>query len=99
LKIIALERGLDNLKAYLDSKGYYTVFADDISTAGILPSAFIYKDPNAVNQQLNIDSSFKNNTLLSTAEPDSGILLIYAKGISPEQIVYMIENRLYSPLF
>ncbi len=93
MKIIALERGLDELKQFLDERGYNTVYADEADTA---VSVYIYQEQNALGQ-ISLHSSLNNTTL--TDQGSSGILLIQARDKTPEQVVAMIENRLYSPLF
>jgi hypothetical protein len=93
VKIIALERGLDELKQFLDERGYNTVYADEADTA---VSVYIYQEQNALGQ-ISLHSSLNNTTL--TDQGSSGILLIQARDKTPEQVVAMIENRLYSPLF
>ena len=93
MKIIALERGLEELKQFLDERGYNTVYADEADTA---VSVYIYQEQNALGQ-ISLHSSLNNTTL--TDQGSSGILLIQARDKTPEQVVAMIENRLYSPLF
>jgi len=88
-----LERGLDELKQFLDERGYNTVYADEADTA---VSVYIYQEQNALGQ-ISLHSSLNNTTL--TDQGSSGILLIQARDKTPEQVVAMIENRLYSPLF
>ena len=41
MKIIALERGLEELKQFLDDNGYTTIFADESDSA---VSVYIYQD-------------------------------------------------------
>ena len=95
MKVIALERGLEELKDSLERYGYQTVFADEI-TGWI--SAYIYQEENALAQPAL--HSTLNNSLSSAASLDnSGVLLIQARDKTPEQIIHMIENRIYSPLF
>ena len=93
MKIIALERGLEELKQYLDERGYNTVFADEADAA---VSVYIYQEQNAL-ENMNLNSSLSNITQSDQQSP--GILLIQARDKTPEQVVAMIENRLYSPLF
>lgn len=95
MKCIALERGLEPLKLILENKGYRTVFADEMDE---WVSAYIYQDQNALGQQ-SLHSSLNNSLVSSTNEAGSGVLLIQAGNRTPEQIIYMIESRVYSPLF
>lgn len=95
MKTIALERGLEPLKQILEENGYHTVFADEMDA---WVSAYIYQDNNALGQH-SLHSSLNNSFISSTTEVNTGILLIQARDKTPEQIIYMIENRVYSPLF
>lgn len=95
MKTIALERGLEALKQKLEEKGYHTVFADEMDA---WVSAYIYLDNNALGKQ-SLHSSLNNSFMSNTTEANSGVLLIQASNNTPEQIIYMIENRVYSPLF
>jgi len=91
---VALERGLDELKSYLDSQGYKTVYADEID--GYV-SVYIYLDQNALGRQ-TLHAALDNSLMSGPASPGSGILLINARNKTNEEIKYMIENRTYSPL-
>lgn len=93
MKIIALERDLGELKQFLDERGYSTVFADEADAA---VSVYIYQEQNALGQ-MSYHSSLNNASLPD--QQSAGILLIQARDKTPEQVIAMIENRLYSPLF
>ncbi len=95
MKIIALERGLEALKLILEEEGYHTVFADEMDT---WVSAYIYHDNNALGKH-SLHSSFNSSFMSNKVEANTGVLLIQAGDKTPEQIIYMIENRVYSPLF
>ena len=95
MKSIALERGLEALKQILEEKGYHTVFADEMDA---WVSAYIYQDNNALGKQ-SLHSTLNNSFMSNSTEANTGVLLIQAGDKTPEQIIYMIENRVYSPLF
>jgi hypothetical protein len=95
MKTIALERGLDDLKAILEQRGYDTVYEDEIN--GYV-SAYIYQEQDILSRQ-TFHASLNNSLLSDTASLDSSILLIHARGKSPDEIISVIENRVYSPLF
>jgi hypothetical protein len=95
MKKIAFQRGLDQLKAALEQKGYDTVFEDEID--GYV-TAYIYQDQHTLGEQ-TFHASLNGSLLSGPAPPNPGILLINAKNKSPEDIIAMIENRIYSPLF
>ncbi|HHU48803.1 MAG: YkuS family protein [Caldicoprobacterales bacterium] len=93
MKTIALERGLEELKQALEEHGYNTVFADEIDTP---VSVYIYQGQNSPGQA-GLYSSLDN--YMQSESESAGILLIQAKDKTPEQIMAMIENKVYSPLF
>ncbi|HHY83299.1 MAG TPA: hypothetical protein GX505_11595 [Clostridiales bacterium] len=95
MSTIALERGLDELKSYLDNQGYKTVYADEID--GNI-SVYIYLDQNILGQQ-TFHAALDNSLKADTTSAPSGILLINARNKTNEEIKYMIESRTYSPLF
>ena len=95
MKTIALERGLDELKAILEQKGYQAVYEDEIT--GYV-SAYVYQDPNMLGQQ-TFHASLNNCLLSGTTAENAGILLVSARDRTPDEIIGMIENRVYSPLF
>ncbi|NLU36288.1 MAG: hypothetical protein GXX01_04610 [Clostridiales bacterium] len=93
MKVIAIERGLEELKQSLEEKGYNTVFADEADTP---VSVYIYKDQNAL-EQVSFQSS--TGSRLQEDSGAAGVLLIPGSDKTPEQIIAMIENRVYTPLF
>jgi hypothetical protein len=95
MKTIAIERGLEELKAILEQRGYHAVYEDEIT--GYV-SAYVYQGPNTLGQQA-FHSSLNNSLLSGTAAENTGILLVNARDKTPDEIIAMIENRIYSPLF
>lgn len=95
METIALERGLENLKAALEQRGYHAVFEDEIT--GYV-SAYVYQGENTLGQQA-LHASLNNSLLSATDSENAGILLINARDRTPDEIIAMIENRVYSPLF
>ncbi len=95
MQTIALERGLGELKTILEQHGYHTVYEDEGSSTA---ACYIYREQNPLSQKTF--SSFRNIEGLSgTAFSGSNILMIPAENKTPEEIIAMIENRVYSPLF
>ncbi|HZK34319.1 MAG TPA: YkuS family protein [Bacillota bacterium] len=90
---IAVDKGLDKLKYALEEKGYLVETADELS--GEI-SAYIYNDKFPARPKSNIK---EKDLDLATQLADGGYLLIRAGGREPEQIIEIIEQRLYSPLF
>lgn len=95
MKVIAIERGMDELKAALEQRGYQTVFEDEI---GSYVSTYVYEDPNILGQQA-FHASLNNSLLSGTEADNASIFLVNAKGKTPDEVIAMIENRVYSPLF
>ncbi|MDD3612685.1 MAG: YkuS family protein [Caldicoprobacterales bacterium] len=93
MKRIAVDKGLDNIKAELEKKGYLVEFADDI-TGDI--AAYIYKDSfyPIPRQEGDTRKTDKNKPA-----SQSNVLLVRAQDKDPDQIADILERRLYSPLF
>ena len=96
MKTVVLERGMDDLKTTLEQRGYSIVYTDEITGGDI--SAYIYEDDNTLVQS-SFHSSLNNSFTSAATAVQPGILLINAKDKQPDQIISIIENRLYSPLF
>ena len=96
MKTIAVQRGLEQIKNYLDNMGYKTVFYDDINSP---VDALIYSQDNASNALVNINQLLSKQYSILTDAATYGTILINAKDKSPDDIVKIIESRLYGPLF
>ncbi len=94
MKKIAIDKGLDHLKQELQKRGYMVEAADEI-TGGI--SAYIYNDATPDGDKAENSALRKIVTAADKAE--SGYLLIRAGDKNVDEIVDIIEQRLYSPLF
>lgn len=98
MKTIAISRELAHLMDELLELGYQVFFEDEISSP---VDVFIYSNHHgepslyAANQRL---SSISNATS-SVSEGYGGTLLIDGRDKSIDQIRYIIENRVYSPIF
>lgn len=95
MKTIAFQRGLEQLKSTLEQRGYDTIYEDEID--GYI-SAYIYQNQHTLGEQ-TFHASLNSSLLSGPTAPNPGILLINAKDKSTEDIIDMIENRIYSPLF
>lgn len=98
MKTIAISRSLEQLKYELENLGYEVFFEDDIKSP---MDIFIYSKGQD-ESSLYLTNQLLNN--ISSTEPYSandygGTLLINGYGKSLEEIRYIIENKLYSPIF
>ncbi|MFO7154069.1 MAG: YkuS family protein [Caldicoprobacter oshimai] len=97
MKVIAVQRGLDYIKNQLNQLGYKAVFYDE---ANYPIDALIYLEENNDNTLLNINKYLSQQyTMLTPAYNYSGAILINAKDKDIDEIVQIIERRVYSPLF
>ncbi len=95
MKVVAIEKELAHLKGILDSRGYKTVFPEDTNDPVY---AFIYYEDSFNIDSMNMNS-YSNNVMISSSEYGPGTLLINANGKSPDDIISILERRIYSPLF
>ena len=82
-KRVGIENALGNVREYLDEKGYEVVQIDPHSKSGI--------------ELKNCDSyviSGMDQNLMGITEIEAEAPVINAKGMSPEQVLRQIENRL-----
>jgi len=94
VKKIAIDKGLDHLKQELQKRGYQVEAADEI-TGGI--SAYIYND--TASDENDARKSALKKIVTAADKAESSYLLIRAGDKNVEEIVDIIEQRLYSPLF
>ena len=98
MSIIAISKSLHGLKANLENLGYEVIFDDEIKTP---VDVYIYvKDGSqptlySTNQMLS-NVAFSDPFAMSQ---HVGTLLINGKDKSVEEIQYIIENKVYSPIF
>lgn len=91
-KKIAIQKGLENIKGRLESLGYEIVNINSGESADAIIYMADGHDISYYNQMINMDTGEDMST-------NNGTLLINATGKTIEEIDYMINNRLYSPLF
>lgn len=111
MKTIAIQKGLESLKSELELRGYKIVEQYNVTEA---VSAYIYKTEDNINSvdagnamvsavgdtyHQGIFSSLNTNFINNTVDSNQSILLINANNKEIDDIIYMIENRFYSPLF
>ena len=83
--IVAVQKGLDNMKASLRELGHDVVDYGD------------YKYPVDAIVYMGGDGGFTMSTDISG--PAMGVFLINAKGKTPQEVDAMLKRRLYTPLF
>ena len=81
---VAIGSGLINLKNYLEKAGFRTVDLADFSHKA---DAVVYKGISA--------------SLMQSCTPEAGgsILFVDCSGKTPFEVVQILRNKLYSPLF
>jgi hypothetical protein len=94
MKKIAIDHGLEHLKAELQKRGYVVETADEI-TGGI--SAYIYNDLTLDDK--DTEKTALKKILTAADKADSDYLLVRAGDKNTDEIIDIIEHRLYSPLF
>ncbi|WP_069650885.1 YkuS family protein [Caloranaerobacter ferrireducens] len=91
-KKIAIQKGLDDLKNSLKSKGYEVYdINENKEVEAIIYMADGYSIPY-MDRFISMDAGFE-------IDRNKEVLLINATGKTLEEIEYIINNRLYSPLF
>ena len=98
MKTIAVSKSLTQLKDGLQNIGYEVFFEDEINWP---VDIFIYSQNNG-QPSLYSTTQMLNSHTFSNSYPDpgySGTLLIDGTDKSIEEIRYIIENRVYSPIF
>lgn len=88
--IIGIQRGLNNIKDYLESKGYKVVYTDSNSKH---IDAYIYSS-NKVDEILTSQNGLSNNTSIA----NRGVFMINASGKTMEYIESAVNNKCYSQL-
>lgn len=92
--IIAIERGLENLKHQLESRGYECFYIGENRIA----DAILYEDH--VNQPyFGVNIASMTNMSGFYDSHSHGAILINTKGKSIDEITNILTNRTYSPLF
>jgi hypothetical protein len=97
MKIVAVQRGLDYIKNQLNHLGYQTVFFDEVNYP---VDAFIYFEKNNSRTLINLNNYLSQQYMAQNHNISCpGTILINAKDKSIDEIVQIIEKRVYSPLF
>lgn len=91
---VAIQKGLDELKRELDARGYNTFFIGESKVA----DAVIYKDRDRFPyyEVNNVPSAAVSS---DNANMGFGTLLVNATNKNIDEIVSILHNRTYSPLF
>ena len=82
--IVAVESGLYEIERYLEREGHKII---PLGTSNLVPEAVVYQT-----------SGIPSFNLISGAL-DERILLVYAKGMSPEEVAMVLERKCYGALF
>lgn len=94
--VVAVQKGLEEIKTALEQKGFHTVYTDEVTQP--VTACVYYEEEN--NLAYGTISSYLQNGLSATVGVhNSGILLINSKGKDPDEIARIIKQRTYSPLF
>ncbi|NLX70285.1 MAG: hypothetical protein GX024_05235 [Clostridiales bacterium] len=96
MKVIAVQRGLEQIMNQLNKLGYKTVYYDEIDSP---VDALVYIQDNDANSLVNINQLLSQQNLTPAYPGSHGTVLINANNKSINDIVQIIENRVYSPLF
>lgn len=91
-KKIAVQSGLDKIKNELGGLGYEVVDINDSNSV----DAVVYM---ADGYNINYHNQIVNMNEGEDISDNKGVVLINATGKTVEQIDYIINNRIYSPLF
>jgi len=91
---IAIQKNLDSLKSILESKGH-NVFYIGVSQNA---DAVLYSetDTHPYNNVNNLSSVTASTPEVSAAY---GVLLVNVSNKSEEEVLRILDNRVYSPLF
>ncbi|NLO81978.1 MAG: hypothetical protein GX094_02835 [Clostridiales bacterium] len=96
MKIIAVQRGLEQIMSNLEKLGYKTLYYDEINSP---IDALIYYQEAEADTLVNLNRLLSQQFETHPYQKPFGAILINARGKSTEDIVNIIENRLYEPLF
>ncbi len=91
--IIEVERGLESLKDELDKRGYNTFYSGE----GKLADAVLYSGDSFPRRQY--ESSYVKISAGGNIKGSQGALLISVDNKDIDEIIHILTNRRYSPLF
>lgn len=92
--VIAVEKGLEDMKQQLESRGYECFYIGE----NYMADAIVYKD-RVKHPYFGVNNRSMTNTATSSASEAHAALLINADNKSVDEIVDILERRTYSPLF
>lgn len=92
--IIAIEKGLEEIKNELEARGYKIFYIGERHLA----DAIIYKSRNG-HQCFQVNKSPIMSLSSNKVMDSKGVLLINSENKRIEEILEILENRTYSPLF
>ena len=85
--IVAIEDGLNELKKYLENSGHKTVEKDYRGAV----DAYIFQNDG-------FDGMDSFNFTLQNATTVSGVLMINAKNKAPDEVLKVLESRIYGDI-
>ncbi len=83
---VVIEAGLEEMHAYLASKGHRVSFA---GSKDMIPDALVFRSLGAAD-----GSAFSQNV-----NEKGPILLVYARNMTPESVAEVLEKRCYGGIF
>ena len=92
--VIAIERGMENLKQQLESRGYKCFYIGEDHVA----DAIIYND-SMTQPYFEVNKTSMINVSGTYSSHSQGALLINAGNKSIDEITNILTSRTYSPLF
>lgn len=92
--IIAIQRGLENIKRELESRGNEVFYIGENKMA----DAVLYKEAD-IETYYSVNNIPSAATALTNDNTSYGALLVNVTNKSVEEIIQILEARVYSPLF
>lgn len=89
-KTVALEEGLEDIREYLQDKGFQVV---DWGKDQLVVDALVYKNRSLSEIQIeHVTSAVPVNFAVNNS---TGVLLVNAQNKTPEEVYEIIKNRVY----
>lgn len=92
--VVAIEKGLEGLKQELESRGYDCFYIGEDRVA----DAILYKD-RANHPYFEVNKDSVPNGMSASEYQTKAALLINAENKSIDDIIRILEQKTYSPLF
>jgi len=93
-RVVALEEGLEDIREYLQDKGFHVV---DWGKGSFQVDAVVYR--NSPLSEIKTEAIMSESDPMYFADRDSfGVLLVNAQNKTPHEIYEIIKNRIYEPI-